>query len=315
MAPRIVVAGETLVDFIPATAGPLADVETFDRRAGGAPANVAVGLTRLDERPWLCTTLSTDGFGDFLAETLDAEGVPDRFVTRVDRPTALAFVSHDADGDRQFTFVREDTADTRLRTDVVDDDALEAADWVVVGGVPLTAEPARSATFDLVERARASGCRVAFDPNTRPELWGEDPTQTLDRMLSLTDLLKATRADFAPTTMPTADEAFGRRLLERGPDTVLATAGPAGARAVAGPSSPWGRGEWSHDGYDADAVDATGAGDAFLAGALAALVDGTGPEETLAFADAVAAVATTAGGAMAALPDRATVERFRGRHR
>jgi len=308
--PRIVVAGETLVDFIPATPGPLSDVETFARRAGGAPANVAVGLTRLDERPWLCTTLSTDGFGDFLASTLDAEGVPDRFVTRVDRPTALAFVSHDPDGDRRFTFFRDDTADVRLRTDVVDDATLAAAEWVVVGGVTLTDGPARAATFELVDRARDAGCRIAFDPNTRPELWDEDPTATLDRMLSVSDLLKATRDDFAPTTIATGDE-FAPQLLDRGPDTVLVTEGAGGARAVASEGAPWGRGEWTHDGYETDVVDATGAGDAFLAGALAAIVDDAGPTETLAFANAVAAVATTAGGAMAALPDRRTVDAFR----
>jgi fructokinase len=308
--PRIVVAGETLVDFIPATTGPLPDVETFDRRAGGAPANVAVGLTRLGERPWLCTTLSTDGFGDFLASTLDDEGVPDRFITRVDRPTALAFVSHESDGDRRFTFFRDDTADVRLRTDVVDDATLAAAEWIVVGGVTLTHDPARTATFELVKRARDAGCRIAFDPNTRPELWDEDPTATLDRMLSLTDLLKATRDDFAPTAIATGGD-IARRLLERGPDTVLVTEGADGARAVASETAPWGRGEWTHGSDDPDdVVDATGAGDAFLAGALTAIVEGTGPTETLAFANAVAAVATTGDGAMAALPDRQTVDAF-----
>ncbi|QCC49093.1 carbohydrate kinase family protein [Halobellus limi] len=312
----ILVAGEMLVDFIPATAGPLGEVESFDRRAGGAPANVAVALERLDERPWLCTNLSTDGFGDFLAATLEAEGVPDRFVTRSAHPTALAFVSHDRNGDRSFTFFREDTADMHIRTGGVDETALADAEWLVVGGVSLTDDPSRSAVIDLAERARDAGCRIVFDPNTRPDLWSEDSTRTLERMLSLTDVLKATPADFEPTNVPVDGETFGRRLLETGPDTVLVTRGAAGARAVAGPDAPWGAGEWSHGGYELDAVvDATGAGDAFLAGALSALVDGSGPEETLAFANAVAAVSTTESGAMAAVPNREAVEEFRTRQR
>lgn len=311
--PDVLVAGECLIDFIPSQPGPLAEVERFDRRAGGAPTNVAVGLARLDETPWLCTTLSTDPFGAFLAETLAAEGLPDRFVTRVDRPTALAFVSHDPDADRAFTFYRENSADTHLDTDAVDDDTLSGVEWVVVGGVPLSVEPARTATFELVERARAAGCRVVFDPNTRPELWADDLDPTLRRMLSLTHVLKATREDFVPTSISTAD-GFGQRLLDCGPDTVLLTEGATGARAVAGPDSPWGRGEWSHPGYEVEeTVDTTGAGDAFLAGAVTGLADRSDPEETLAFANAVAAVATTAGGAMAALPDEATVEEFRAR--
>ena len=315
MTPDVLVAGECLIDFIPASPGPLADVERFDRRAGGAPANVAVGLARLDETPWLCTALSTDPFGDFLAERLADEGLPDRFVSRIDRPTALAFVTHDPDADRGFTFYREDTADTRLDTGAVGDEALGRVGTVVVGGVPLSVEPSRTATVDLIERARAAGCRVFFDPNTRPELWsdGDDLSATLERVLGLTDVLKASREDFGPTAFPTGEKLAGR-LLEAGPDTVLLTEGDAGATVVAGPGSPWGAGEWHHAGYEIeDVVDMTGAGDAFLAGAVAALAEGADPEETLGFANAVAAVATTTAGAMAALPDRGAVERFRGR--
>jgi len=180
--------------------------------------------------------------------------------------------------------------------------------------VTLTVEPARSATFDLVERARAAGCRVAFDPNCRPALWPDDADRTgvLDRMLTLADLVKASREDVEPFDLPEG-EGLAEALLDRGPDTALLTAGSAGATAVATPDAPWGAGEWHHPGHDADVVDATGAGDAFLAGALAALVDGEGPAETLAFANAVAAVATTAEGAMTALPDEDAVERFRER--
>jgi len=310
MTRETLVAGEALVDFIPQRPGPLASVRSFDRRAGGAPANVAVALARLGAAPWFCTALSTDPFGTFLAERLAAEGLPDRFVVRVARPTTLAFVSHGAGGEPSFTFYRDGTADVHLDTGVVDDATLSTVNWVVVGGVTLTAEPARSATFDLVRRARAAGCRIVFDPNTRPELWGDaDPTSTLARMFRLTDVLKLTAADLAPTALPNGP--FPGGLLDAGPDTVLVTRGAAGATAVTGPDAPWGAGEWEHGGYDADVRDTTGAGDAFNAGVLIALAEGAGPAETLGFANAVAAAATTAAGAMAALPDRAAAERIR----
>ena len=309
----VLVVGETLVDFIPDSTGPLAGVETFHRRPGGAPANVAVGLARLGETPWLCTTLSTDPFGEFLAETLATEGIPEKYVTRADNPTALAFVSHSPEADREFSFHRELTADTVLQTDIVDTATLQTVDWLVVGGVTLSAEPSRSATFELVDRAREAGCGIVFDPNTRPELWTKhnDMTLTIERMLRRTDVLKATTEDFEPTAIDT-DGAFVERLREYGPQLVLVTEGKSGARAVGGPASPWGVGEWTHPGYELDGVvDTTGAGDGFLAGAVAALADGMGPEETLAFANAVAGLSTTESGAMSALPDRPAVELFR----
>ena len=67
----------------------------------------------------------------------------------------------------------------------------------------------------------------------------------------------------------------------------------------------------SHPGYAIDPVDTTGAGDAFLAGVLAGLVDGEPLDEMLGFANAVAALTTTDSGASTALPDRAAVADFR----
>ncbi|WP_096395737.1 carbohydrate kinase [Halorubrum trapanicum] len=309
MTREVLVAGETLIDFIPDRPGPLADVESFSKRAGGAPANVAVGLARLDRTPWFCTALADDPFGSHLAQVLDREGVPDDFVTEVpDSGTALAFVSHGEDADREFTFYRSETADRRLDTSVVGDDVLESVEVVVVGGVTLTVEPARSATFDLVERARDRDCRVFFDPNVRPELWETDPGPTVERMLSETDVLKVTREDLEGAGLPTTTA----EVLAAGPDAVFLTEGSAGARLVTDEGSRWGAGEWHHPGYEIeDVVDTTGAGDAFSAGAIAGLVDGDDPDGILGFANAVAAASTKRRGAMAALPDREAVAELR----
>jgi fructokinase len=310
--PTVLVAGEALIDFIPETPGPLATVESFTRRAGGAAANVAVGLARLDRTPWFCTALSGDPFGEHLRNVLTREGVPEQFfTTEADRPTALAFVAHDEAGDREFTFWREDTADTHLDTGVVPEEALDAVAAAVVGGVTLTAEPARSATLDLIERASDRDCVVVFDPNERPGLWapGIDRRETIERALAGVDVLKASREDLAN---PWADVDSPAELLDRGPDAVFLTRGSEGGQLVAGEGSPWGGGAWDHPGYEPGAVvDTTGAGDAFTAGVVAGLVDDEGPAEVLAFANAVAAAATTARGAMSALPDRGMVERIR----
>ncbi|MDG5775481.1 carbohydrate kinase [Haloarculaceae archaeon H-GB2-1] len=309
MSRNVLVAGETLVDFIPDRAGPLTDVESFTRRAGGAPANVAVGLSRLDETPWFCTALATDPFGEYLSSVLAGEGLPDRFVTTHDEcTTALAFVSHDADADRGFTFYRDETADVQLDTASIPDETLADVEYVVVGGVSLTVEPSRTATFDLVDRARTHDCTVVFDPNDRPELWDDavDPSATLERMLERVDVVKATADDVA--SLDVEDDDIAESLLAFGPHTVFLTHGSAGSTAESTAAAPWGAGEWSHPGFDVEPVDTTGAGDAFTAGVVAALVDGRPPVEVLRFANAVAAETTTSPGAMTALPNRDALE-------
>ncbi|MFC5973398.1 carbohydrate kinase [Halomarina salina] len=317
MNPGILVAGETLVDFLPERAGPLASVERFQRRPGGAPANLAVGLATLGHTPWFWTRVGADPFGDALAATLDDRGVPDRFVERdPEAKTTLAFVEHDASADRAFTFYRDRTADTRLEPGTVPDDVLASLEWVAIGGVSLASEPARTATLDLAERAREHGATVVFDPNARPELWDEDFPEVVDDTLARVDVVKATPDDLAAAGFDTNTdtETLAAAIHDASPHTLLLTRGDAGAFASATDVAPWGPTTVDHPGYSVDPVDTTGAGDAFTAGALAALADEEALNEALAFANAVAAVTTTAEGAMTALPNRKTVQAFRENH-
>jgi fructokinase len=317
--PRILVAGETLIDFIPETIGPLDRVETFSRRAGGAPANVAVGLAQLEEVPWFWTRIGSDPMGDYLADVLASNDISDRFVER--DPTAkttLAFVSHDACADRSFTFYRDRAADTRLEPGHADD-ALASVEWVVIGGVALASEPARTAMLELARRAQDEDCVVVFDPNARPELWEGMETEferVIGTVLQYTDVLKATPEDLKEAGFNGSDaETIARAACTQGPQTVLLTLGAEGAMLVSTDDAPWGEITVTHPGYSVDPVDTTGAGDAFLAGALTALAaDEQSPEEVLRFANTVAALTTMEAGAMTALPDRDAVEDFQNSH-
>lgn len=311
--PEILVAGECLVDFLPDRPGDLSTVERFQRRAGGAPANVAVRLADLGPAPWFWTRVGGDAFGEFLVETLDAAGLPNRFVgTDPDAKTTLAFVAHDEAADREFSFYRENTADTRISPGTVPDDVLDAVEWVVFGGVCLSSEPARTAMFDLADRAGDRGCTVAFDPNARPELWDGDFdfADSFDAACEVADVVKATPEDLAAVGVDGSPEALLDAVLERGPHTALLTLGSDGAIARATDAAPWGPAEVTHPGYDVDVVDTTGAGDAFTAGATYGLVDGRGLAGAVALGNAAAAATTTEPGAIDADVDRAVVDRI-----
>lgn len=316
MTRDILIAGETLIDFLPERPGPISTVEGFDRRPGGAPANVAVALSRLEQTPLFWTRVGDDPFGHYLRETLDEHGLPDRFVERdPDAKTTLAFVTHDETGDREFSFYRDGTADTRLEPGRIDDAVLEDLEWVHAGGVALSSGSSREATLDLLERAAMHDCTVSFDPNARPELWPDEEVfeEVVREALQYVDVLKAAEEELEALGFDGEGvEAMAQEALEVGPATVLATRGGEGSIAVAADDTPW-AGTAAHSGYDADVVDTTGAGDAFVAGTIAALYEGRDLAEALAFANAVGAAATTAAGAMTALPDRAAVQSVRER--
>ena len=314
--PEVLVVGETLIDFLPSEPGPLPAVESFSRRAGGAAANVAICLSRLDAAPSFLSNVAADGFGDFLVETLVSNGVSSELLTRdPSHETTLAFVTHDAAGDRSFSFHGTDTADGYLDSSVVSDATLEGLSWVCIDApVALAAPNSRGAIVDLCERARERDCSVAFDPNTRRDRWSDDETffESLDRLLSLTDICK-TSADDLRRTPFAAERAveLARNVQRAGPHTVFITEGAGGASVYSAERAPWGAGSHTHAGYDVSVADTTGAGDAFLGGVLAALLAKEDPEEVLEFATGVAALTTTEMGAISALPDREAVRTLR----
>lgn len=312
----IVCLGEALVDLVPTVTGVgLAAAETFVKAAGGAPANVAAGLARLGVASAFIGMVGDDGFGSFLAATLAAVGValPGLRVTRA-APTALAAVSLRADGDREFVFYGNPAAHTLLAPEDVDEALIRDAKILHFGSISLIDGPARAATLHAVEIAHRHGVDVSYDPNLRLALWpdAEAAREGLVLGLSLADIVKISEDEIGFLAGSACDTIEGARSLWHPRLRLMAvTRGPEG--------SVWlnAREEGEQPGFAVTSIDTTGAGDAFTAGLLSALVDR--PEiagdrdllgQAIRFANAAGALTTMKRGAIPALPDRASVELF-----
>ncbi|CCQ33186.1 fructokinase protein [Halorhabdus tiamatea SARL4B] len=307
------IAGEALIDMFPTTEGPLDDVEMFERRAGGAPANLAVAMTRLGAAPYLWTRLGADPFGRHLKEALTDQGIPDRFLELDStRKTAHTLVGDDPAADQSFVFYKEGTATMAMESGTVPDETLSNLEWVHFGGVMLCEEPARTAMLDLAERAGEAGCTVSFDPNTREDLWPDpaDLEPTLRSALELADVVKTDREDLSILwkTEGASIESVAEELTTYGPHTVFLTQGGDETYGLATADPPWGAAETKQPTLDVDVVETTGAGDAFTAGVITALLEEKSFDAAIRFGNAVGALATTDTGAMAPLPTREAVE-------
>jgi fructokinase len=169
----VICLGEMLIDFVATVSGTtLEDAPAFQKAPGGAPANVAVGLSRLGLKAAFMGKVGDDPFGHFLADTLAAAGVDVGSVRFAkEARTALAFVSLGADGEREFTFYRHPSADMLWSPDEVDADLIRGAKLVHFGSISLIGEPSRSATLRAVELAEEASILVSYDPNLREALW------------------------------------------------------------------------------------------------------------------------------------------------
>ena len=183
----IICLGELLIDFVPTVTGlGLADAELFKKAAGGAPANVAVGVARLGVTSGFMGMVGEDGFGRFLADTLAGAGVDVgqlRFTEAAH--TTLAFVGLHPDGEREFLFYRSPGADLLFAPADIDEAAIGRAKLLHFGSLSLTAEPARAATLHAVATARRHGKRVSYDPNLRLALWEDEAAARAGLLLGL----------------------------------------------------------------------------------------------------------------------------------
>lgn len=312
---KIVAIGELLVDFVPGRPGvSVRDAESFHRAAGGAPANAAAAAARLGAPAAFIGRVGNDAFGRWLRDTLGSFGVDTRAL-RFDRETAttLAFVSLAEDGDRDFLFYRDGTADTRLAVSDLDDGLLRSAGILHFCSISLSREPARGTTFEAVRRAALADALISFDLNWRPALW-PDPAAAgpfLERAAREAHLLKLSSDELKLLT-GSSDPASAEALFSSGPlRAVVVSRGARGLTLLSG-------GERSDvPAWPVKAVDTTGAGDA-LAGAILQQLLGQ-PElldshvalrEAARTAAAVAALSTLKPGAMPSYPDQAELAEF-----
>lgn len=315
----IICLGELLVDFVPTVTGvDLAGAELFRKAAGGAPANVAVGVARLGVSSAFIGKVGADGFGRFLADALAEAGV-DVTQLRVTEAanTAIAFVSLDADGDREFLFYRSPSADMLLEPADIDEAVVAAAKLLHFGSLSLIAEPARSATLHAVALARKHGRLVSYDPNLRLPLWpdGDAARAGLRLGLEQANIIKISEEEVSFLTGLSDPLAGARTLWHDGLALMAVTMGARGCL--------WVTAEASNEipGFSIEAVDTTGAGDAFMAGLLAGLhaTPSMPPEPATLdritrLANAAGAITTSGRGAIPAMPDAGTVMQFLAQH-
>jgi fructokinase len=258
----VAVAGEALVDFVPAGGDGV-----FRAAPGGSPANVAVGLARLGVPTRLLARIADDLLGHRLRAHLDGNGVDLSFSVRAAEPTSLAIVAVGRDGVVEYDFRVEGTADWQWR----DAEVAGALDGDVValhaGSLALTMPPGADVLQRLLAGARQA-MTVSYDPNCRPLLMGSPDAVRgrIEGLVALADVVKASADDLAWLLPGRPPEQVAESWLAKGPSLVVITLGPAGLVAATRQA-----GVLRRPGRAVEVADTVGAGDACMAALLAGL--------------------------------------------
>ena len=305
---RVISIGEALIDFIPNQKGcELKNVLGFERVAGGAPANVSAVVAKLGGKSNFISKLGKDAFGNHIIEVLKEANVNVDYVLRSDKAnTGLAFVSLKEDGNRDFSFYRNPSADMLLEESEVKKEWFEDCHSMHFRSVDLIECPMKYAHKKAIEFALENKSIISFDPNVRLPLWDSEDAcrDAIMEFLPLAHVVKISDEELEFVTgYDNMDEA--KEVLFKGNvNMVLFTKGKDGAEA------------YTKDrvvkipGNIVDVVDTTGAGDSFIGSFLFKLLeDDVNMEqlnsisdeklrEYLTFANAYAAYSTTKKGAI-----------------
>ena len=306
---KCICIGELLIDFIPHQKGlPLKDVVSYERVAGGAPANVAACVSKLGFSSVMLTQVGYDGFGDHLIETLQEVGVDVSYIKRTNKAnTALAFVSLRHDGERDFSFYRNPSADMLLDPQDVPESLFEENDVLHFCSVDLVDYPVKEAHKQAIEYAHKHGCIVSFDPNLRFPLWPDKVAykKTINEFIPMAHIVKVSDDELEFITGISNQYDAIQSLFKGHVQVIILTQGSAGASIYTRDQSIF------VPTMKVQAVDTTGAGDSFIGAIIYQILKHKGTSNTLdlllndeiiRFAHQVSGIVVQQKGAIPAMP-------------
>jgi fructokinase len=313
-SPTVLCLGELLIDLVPEPSGfALGEARTLRIAPGGAPANVAVALTRLGARAGFIGKVGDDPLGRLLKKTLHENHV-DLSCFQLSRQslTRIALVTNDSNEQQRFLFYGN--ADVQLGPRDVRQSYIRSARFFHFGSISLIQEPSRSATLAAIQSARRHGLTISFDPNLRPALWPslKVARTTILQSIELCDIFKVNQSEWELLFPGRRFEDSFSLLKRRGVRLAAMTRDAKGSMLA------------METGYVAmptravKVADTTGAGDGFMAGLLFQLARRQTAESfaqvemegLAAFANAVGTLTCMRPGAIPAFPSLERVRKF-----
>lgn len=303
----IICLGEALVDMIPTSA----QNDTYYKAAGGAPANVSVGIAKLGGKATFIGKVGDDVLGHFLCDTLTDYGVSPAMQFSANARTGLTFVALSQSGERDFHFYIEKSADQQLTSEEIDEALVAQHHMLHFGSISLIHEPAKEATLRAIQIAKQHRLIVSYDPNVRLRLWqsAEHAKNVISATLPYADIVKLSDEELLfLTDCDTLEDGIAQL---RNIPLLLITLGERGCMYRFNGHVA------TVEGISVKAIDTTGAGDAFMSSVLYHIEESEKTltelsieevEHIVKRANISGALATTKKGAMTGLPTLDEVE-------
>lgn len=319
--PIVITVGETMAVLSGPVGTPLRMAPTLNLSIAGSESNVAIGLSRLGIASAWLGRVGNDELGRLILSRLSGEGIDvSGVVVDAVAPTGLMLKERRLPNWARVSYYRRDSAGSHLTaTDIPSGFPGHVRHLHATGITPALSESARSALDAALTAGVASQLTISVDINYRSVLWPrEAAAQELSKLAAQADIVFATESEARLITGTTDDLAFGgteplapgealcRAVAALGPGEVVLKLGALGATSLLD-------GEVRHvPAVPTQVIDPVGAGDAFVAGYLAARLRDADPTARLHQAVATASFALAADGDWEGLPTSAELGQWVG---
>lgn len=316
----VICIGEALINFIPYEKGiALKKVNSFFRVPGGAPLNVAATVAKLGGKSKMLTKLGEDAFGDTILEAVKPLGVDVSSVVRTkDANTALAFVSLKENGERDFSFYRNPSADMLLNQEEIQKEDFSEGTILHFCSVSLIDAPIKKAHVKAINYCIENNSIVSFDPNIRLPLWTskDECRKVVLEFLPKAHIVKISDEELEFITGIHDEKEALNSLFRSNVSVIIYTKGGEGAEFIIKDKKVFSQG------FKVKVEDTTGAGDSFIGSFLYQIasnnlrlkdilkLEDKKIKDMLYFSNATAALVVSKKGAIDALPNKQQVDNF-----
>ena len=299
----VISLGEAFVDYVSVDS----KNTKFQPFLGGATVNVAAGTSRLGIPTYYLCKLGNDDISHFVEQELIKEGINTGFsVHTASKKICGVYVHTNEDGERFFYSYLNETPDEVLTADELRKQMFEQTKVFYFGSGTLFHDKAKFTTETALKYARNAGNIIAFDTNIRLKRWASEEIcrQTITSFIKKADIVKIAEDElYFLTETNTLEVALEKLSFVRKIPFLFITMGGNGALAVRDGKMVF------EPAPIVNAVDTTGAGDAFMSALLYCFHEQGIPRDQaqltkyLRFANQVGAAATTKIGSLTAKLD------------
>ena len=308
MSKKVLTVGEILVEIMATTRGmgfreAQALIGPFP---SGAPAIFIDQVGRLGTPAAIISRVGEDDFGRLNIERLEADGVDvSGIAIAPGEATGSAFVRYRADGNRDFVYNIAQSATGRLMLTPEAEALMESCGHIHIMGTTLSAAGLAEVARTAIQRVKAHGGTLSFDPNLRPEILGTPGLRAaLEEVLAQTDLFLPSGDELFLFAQARDEGAAVAELQARGIGEIVIKKGDRGATHY----GPQGRTDVAR--LVVEEIDPTGAGDCFGGAFLSFWLAGAETTTALRYANAAGARAVTKQGPMEGASTRAELDAF-----